>query len=176
VIVRTVARARRIRPASRAGRNGDSGESVRESDTGRVLGVAGRRCVTGVALGTGEGVIVGKSCVALPASITVLPTPFRSGIGPSGSAGSGRGLSTGGLRDRVVVEVTAVVSATEGAFQFCEVAMLAVATSLTDLTEIALDAIVIWARRTAGCFTETELTVHPAVPSPLVQPLVNVAF
>jgi hypothetical protein len=152
------------------------GESARESDTGRGLGLVGWGCATGVELGTGEGVMVGKRCVALPATITVLPTPFRSGIGPSGSAGSGRGLSTGGLRERVVGEATAVVSATVGAFQFCVVAMLAVATSFTDLTAVALDATAIWARRTAGCLTETELTVHAAVPSPLVQPLVNVAF
>jgi len=118
--------------------------------------------------------MIGKSCVALPACISVLPTPFRSGIGPSGSAGSGRGLSSGGLRDRA--QVTGVVSATVGAFQFCVVAMLAVAVSLTDLTEVALDASAIWARRTTGRFTETELTVQAAVPSPLVQPLMNVAF
>lgn len=128
-------------------------------------------------MGTGEGVMIGKSCVALPACITVLPTPFRSGIGPSGIAGSGRGLSGGGrLCDRAAMEVTAVVSATVGAFQLCAVAMLAVAVSWTDLTAVARDATGIWACRTTGCFTETELTVHAAVPSPLVQPLVNVAF
>ena len=171
-----MARAKRIRPASRAGRKGDPGESARESDAGRVLGLVGRGCAAGVALGTGEGVMIGKSCVALPASISVLPTPFRSGIGPSGSAGSGKGLSGGGLRECAEVAVTVVVSATVGAFQFCVVAMLAVAVSLTNLTEVALDATAIWACRTTGRLTETELTVHAAVPSPLVQPLVNVAF
>jgi hypothetical protein len=129
-----------------------------------------------VALGTGEGVMTGKSCVALPASMSVLPTPFRSGIGPSGSAGSGRGYCNFGLRDRAEAEVTAVVAATVGAFHFCVVTMLAVAVSLTDLIEVALDATAICACRTTGRFTETVLTVQAAVPSPLAQPLVKVAF
>ena len=138
--------------------------------------MVGRGCSTGVALGMGEGVMIGTSCVALPAAMYVLPTPFRSGIGPSGSSGSGRGLSGGGLRECAEVEVTAVVWAAVGAFQFCVMAMLAVAVSLTNLTAVALDATAIWACRTTGRLTETELTVHAAVPSPLVQPLVNVAF
>lgn len=54
--------------------------------------------------------------------------------------------------------------------------MLAVAVNLTGLTDAALDATAIWACRTTGCFTETELTVHADVPSPSVQPSVNVAF
>jgi hypothetical protein len=174
VIVRTMARAKRIRPASRAGRKCDLGESAGESNAGRVLGLVGRGCAAGVALGTGEGVMIGKSCVALPASISVLPTPFRSGIGPSGNSGSGRGYCNSGVCDRA--EVTAVVVATVGAFHFCVVTMLAVAVSLTDLIEVALDATAIWACRTTGRFTETVLTVQAAVPSPLVQPLVKVAF
>ena len=120
--------------------------------------------------------MIGKSCVTLPACTSVLPTPFRSGIGPSGSAGSGRGLNGGLVCDRAEIVVTTVVSATVGAFQFCVVAVLAVAVSLTDVIEIALDATAICACRTTGCFTETELTVHAAVPSPFGQPLVNVAF
>ena len=97
-------------------------------------------------------------------------------MGPSGSAGSDGGLSGGGLRDRTEAELTPVVSATLGAFQFCAVAMLAVAVTLTDVTKAALDATAIWACRTTGCATETELTVHADVPSPLAQPSVNVAF
>jgi hypothetical protein len=169
-----MARARRTTPITRAGGTGDLGESARESDTGLVLCSDGRECAAGVALGTGEGVITGKSCVALPASMSVLPTPFRSGIGPSGSAGSGRGYCNSGVCDRA--EVTAVVVATVGAFHFCVVTMLTVAVSLTDLIEVALDATAIWACRTTGRFTETVLTVQAAVPSPLVQPLVKVAF
>jgi hypothetical protein len=169
-----MARARRTTPITRAGGTGDLGESARESDTGLVLCLVGRGCPAGIALGTGEGVITGKSCVALPASMSVLPTPFRSGIGPSGNSGSGRGYCNSGVCDRA--EVTAVVVATVGAFHFCVVTMLAVAVSLTDLIEVALDATAIWACRTTGRFTETVLTVQAAVPSPLVQPLVKVAF
>jgi hypothetical protein len=176
VVVRTMASARRTAPITRAGGTGDLGERARESDTGPVICLVGRGCATGVALGTGEGVMTGKSCVALPASMSVLPTPFRSGIGPSGSAGSGRGYCNFGLRDRAEAEVTAVVAATVGAFHFCVVTMLAVAVSLTDLMEVALDATAICACRTTGRFTETVLTVQAAVPSPLAQPLVKVAF
>ncbi len=106
--------------------------------------------------------MIGKSCVALLGLYrSVLPTPFRSGIGPSGSAGSGSGLGSGGLRDRAEVEVTAVVSATVGAFQFCTVAMLARGRQLDRAsTRVALDATAIWACRTTGRFAETELTVH----------------
>jgi hypothetical protein len=136
VMVRTMARANRIRPATRAGGSGDPGESARETDTGLVVRLVGRGCAAGVALGTGDGVMTGKNCVALPARMTVLPTPFRSGIGPSGSAGSGMGSGSFGLRARVGIEVTAVVAATVGAFHFCAVTMLAVAVSLTDLTTV----------------------------------------
>jgi len=106
VIVSKIARARRLRPATPAGRSGDLGEIARESGTGPVLGFAGRGGAAGGELGTGEGVMTGKSCVASPASMSVLPTPFRSGIGPSGSSGSGRRGGSGGLRDRT--EITSV--------------------------------------------------------------------
>src|SRR5579864_1188923 len=149
-----MARARRIRPTTLAGRSGELGESARESGTGLVLCLVGRGCAAGVAVGTGDGVMTGKSCVALPASMSVLPTPFRSGIGPSGKAGSGSGYCNFGLRDRAEAEVTAVIAATVGAFHFCVVTMVAVAVSLSDLIEVALDATVIWACRTTGCFTE----------------------
>jgi len=108
--------------------------------------------------------------------MTVLPTPFRSGIGPSGSAGSGRGSSSFGLRARAGTAVTAVVAAIVGAFHFCVVTMLAVAISLTNLTVVALAATTIWACKTTGCLTFTKLTVQAADPSPFVQPLMNVAF
>ena len=54
--------------------------------------------------------------------------------------------------------------------------MLAVAVSFTDVTALALDETAIRACMTTGCFTETELTVHEALPSPLVHPLVKVGF
>jgi hypothetical protein len=73
-------------------------------------------------------------------------------------------------------EVTVTVSAAEGGVHFTEVTMLAVAVSFTEVTEVALAATGICACRTAGCLSDTELTVHVAVPSPLAQPLVNVGF
>jgi hypothetical protein len=81
VIASKIARARRLRPANPAGWSGDPGERARESGTGAVLRFPGRVGAAGVELGTGEGVMTGKSCVALPISMNVLPTPFRSGIG-----------------------------------------------------------------------------------------------
>jgi hypothetical protein len=72
--------------------------------------------------------------------------------------------------------VTAVVSAAAGGVHFSVVATLAVAVSFTELTEVAFDATAIWACRLVGCFAVTELMAHEAVPSPLVQPLVNVGF
>jgi hypothetical protein len=95
-------------------------------------------------------------------------------MGPSGSSGSGARPGSDGLGDDG--EVTAVISATVGACHFCVVTMLAVAVSFTDLTEVAPGATAIWACRTTGLFTGTGPTVHAAVPSPLAQPLVNVAL
>jgi hypothetical protein len=71
--------------------------------------------------------------------------------------------------------VTATVSAADGGVHFAEVAMLAVAVSITEVTEVALDATGICALRFVG-LSETELTVQVAVRSPLAQPLVNVGF
>ena len=72
--------------------------------------------------------------------------------------------------------MTATVSAADGGVHFTEVAMLAVAVSFTEVTEVAPDATGICALRFAGCLSDTELTAQLAVPSPLAQPLVNVGF
>ena len=72
--------------------------------------------------------------------------------------------------------MTAVVSSAAGGVHLVVAAMLAVAVSLTELTEFALDATVICASRTTGFVALTEPTVHEAVPPPLAQPLVNVGF
>jgi hypothetical protein len=105
-------------------------------------------------------------------------------MGPSGNVvrGEAPGDDFAGEADETGEEgeagadVTVTVSAAEGGVHFTEVTMLAVAVSVTEVTEVALDAIGICARRTAGCLSDTELTVHVAVPSPLAQPLVNVGF
>jgi hypothetical protein len=72
--------------------------------------------------------------------------------------------------------VTATVSSAAGGIHFAEVTMLAAAVSVTEPTELALDATGIWASRLTGCLSDTERTVQLAVLSPLTQPLVNVGF
>jgi hypothetical protein len=73
-------------------------------------------------------------------------------------------------------EVTAVVPAAAGGVHVAVLVMLAVAVSFTDVTDVALDATAICALRFTGLDVVTEATVHEAVPSPLVQPLVNSGF
>ena len=72
--------------------------------------------------------------------------------------------------------VTAVVPVAAGGVHLAVLAMLAVAVSFTDVTDVALDATAICALRFTGLAVVTEATVHEVVPSPLVQPLVNVGF
>jgi hypothetical protein len=69
--------------------------------------------------------------------------------------------------------VTATVTAADGGVHVAEVRTLAVAVSCTD---VASDPTGICACRLTGDVSETEATEHAAVPSPLAQPLVNVAF
>jgi hypothetical protein len=104
-----------------------------------------------------------------------LASSFSSGMGPRGSAASFSEPAPE-LADDVGAEVTAVVSTAAGGVQFWVVTMLAVAVSFTELTEVAPDPTATCACSSAGCFTDTELIVHSAVPSPLVQPLVNTGF
>ncbi len=73
-------------------------------------------------------------------------------------------------------EVTATVCAAEGRVHFTVVTTLAVAVSLTELTEIAPAATGTCASRSTACRSDTEPTVHVAVLFPLAQPLVNVGF
>jgi hypothetical protein len=72
--------------------------------------------------------------------------------------------------------VTAVVSAAAGGVHVAVVATLAVAVSFTELTEVAFDATAICASRLTVCPAVIDPTLHEAVPSPLVQPLLNVGF
>jgi hypothetical protein len=157
-----------------------------------LLGCVAALCGVGLALG--DGVMTGNRPAALPAPICVLicvlATPFRAGIGPSGRTAIC--VASGGAWVETVAffalfatsffvlvaeaAVTAVVSAAAGGVQFAVVVTLAVAVSFTELTEVAVDAIAIWACRVAGCFVVTEVMLHEAVPSPLAQPLVNVGF
>ncbi len=104
-----------------------------------------------------------------------LDTPLRAGTGPSGSGASGDGLGDGLAADGAAA-VTATVWPAAGGVHLAEVTMLAAAVSVTERTDLALDATGIWARRLTGCLSDTEPTVQVAVLSPLAQPLVNVGF
>jgi hypothetical protein len=121
----------------------------------------------------GDGVIAGNSPAALPAPMSRLASTFKFGMGPSGSVV--RCVAPGeALADEA--PVTDVVPVAEGGVHLAVVATLAVAVSFSELTEVAFDATAICAFRAAGAVGLTELTVQEAVPSPLVQPLVNSGF
>jgi hypothetical protein len=66
--------------------------------------------------------------------------------------------------------------AAAGGVHVAVVTTLAVAVSFTAVTEVAVDAIAIWAFRLAGWAVVTELMPHMAVPLPEAQPLLNVGF
>ena len=122
-----------------------------------------------------EGTIAGNRPAALPAPMSELDTPLRAGMGPSGS-GAADAVVAGGVAEEGAAAVTATISSAAGGVHFAEVTMLAVAVSVTELTELALDATGTWACRLTGCLSVTELTVQTAVLSPLAQPLVYVGF
>ena len=108
----------------------------------------------------------------------MLASAFRFGISPGGSGKVdtlGEAVADGDDL-AAAAEVTAVVPAAAGGVHLTVLAMLAVAVSVTDVTDVAPDATAICALRFAGLAVVTEATVHEAVPSPLVQPLVNSGF
>ena len=153
------------------------------SDTGEALAAGAALLGLGSAAAVGPGLvapddgpIVGNRAAAFPAPMSRLASPFRAGMGPSGSVAmcvaDGEALAD----FAGAAAVTAVVSAAAGGVHFCVVTTLAVAVSFTELTEVAFAATAIWACRLAGCFAVTELMLHEAVPSPLAQPLLNAGF
>ena len=109
-----------------------------------------------------------------------LETPFRFGIGPSGSVVSGKApgddAAGGELAGHAGAAVTATVSAADGGVHFSVVTTLAVAVSVTEVSELASAATGICALRETGCLSDTELTAQLAAPSPLRLPLVNAGF
>lgn len=129
----------------------------------------------------GDGVMAGNSRAALPAPISTLAAPFRLGIGPSGSTAR-LALSAGPLAGGVAktgadtgAAVTAVVSAAAGGVHVAAVVTVAVAVSFTEVTEVAVAATAMPASKLTACLSVTEAMAHEAVPSPLAQPLLNVA-
>ena len=100
---------------------------------------------------------------------------FRFGMGPSGSTMSGEAPAEDVDLPAAVAAVTAVLSLAAGGVHLAVVVTLAVAVSLTELTEDALEATAICAFRPVACLSVTEPSVHDAV-SFLLQPLVNTGF
>ena len=97
-------------------------------------------------------------------------------MGPSGSVVPGVAVGeepAGELAAGAGAAVTATVTAADGGVHVAWVTTLAVAVSRT---EVAPDPTRICACRLTGDVSETEPTVHAAVPSPLAQPLVNAGF
>jgi hypothetical protein len=135
-------------------------------------------------LGVADGLIAGNRPDASPAPMSWLEMPFRFGIGPSGRLVCGETPGDDAPADELADElagdadaaVTATVSAAEGGVHLSVVATLAVAVSVTEVTELAPAATGICALSDAGCLSDTELTVQLAVPSPLRQPPVNTGF
>ena len=178
VTVSMTATASAISPATWPVSPGSTNAMAEEEGTGlRGLSGAG---VPGEGLGVADGLIAGNRSAALPAPMSWLEAPLRSGIGPSGSAPSGTTLAGDELAGDVAGEagaaVTVTVSAADGGVHLSVVTMLAVAVSFTEVTEVALAATGICALSETGCLSDTELTVQLAVPAPLAQPLTNLGF
>ena len=153
-----------------------------ESGLGRFCPGAAAAWLPGDGLGVAAGLIAGNRPEASPASISRLEeTAFRFGIRPSGSLLTGEILADDALDDDLdgdadAAAVTATVTAAEGGVHFSVVTTLAVAVSFTEVTELALAATGICARKDTGCLSDTAPTAQLAVPSPLRQPLVNTGF
>ena len=181
-----MANASAMSPATWPVRPGWPSPWAEESETGSAFRLGGCGWIPGEELGVADGLIAGNRPDALPAPMSLLDTPLRLGMAPSGRGASSAGTAAeeapaDGLADDLAGDadaaaVTATVSAADGGVHFAEVTMLAVAVSFTEVTEVAPDATGTWAARFAGCLSDTEVTVQPAVPSPLAQPLVNDGF
>jgi hypothetical protein len=170
-----------ISPTTWAVKTGVSAETGDASDTGAVSCVLGCAAAVGPRLAPApcDGLIVGNRPAALPAPISRLASPFRSGTGLSGGAAAcvAPGEPLAELFALLAeAAVTAVVSAAAGGVHFAVVATLAVAVSFTELTEVALDGTATRASRLTLFLAVTEPMLHEAVPSPLAQPLLKVGF
>jgi hypothetical protein len=177
-------------------KTGVPSETGDASETGAALRLVGCAVPVAVAvavgpgLARGDGLIVGNRPAALPAPMSKLAWPLRAGMGPSGStarfgvAGEAFAFAFAfafalalALADFAgAAAVTAVVMAAAGGVHAAVVTTLAVTVSLTEVTEVAVDATAIWALRLVGWAVVTELTPHTAVPLPEAQPLLNVGF
>lgn len=156
-----------------------------DSETGLAFCLPPCGWIPGDGLGLAEGVMGGNRPEASPAPMSELETPFRFGMGPSGRL-VGEALPAEELAAEAdaeaeaeadaEAEVRVTVSVAAGGVHFSEVTMLAVAVSLTDVTDVALAATGICASAETGFVSDIEATAQVAVPLPLSQPLVNVGF
>ena len=177
VTVSRTAAASAISPATWPVRPGWTNAMAEEEGAGLPCASPPGAGLPGEGLGVADGLIAGNRPEASPAPMSRLETPFRFGIGPSGSAVSG-GIAgddalAGELDGEAGAAVTATVSVADGGVHWSVVATLAVAVSVTEVTELASAATGICAFRDTGCWSDTELTAQLAVPSPLRQPPVN---
>ena len=180
VTVSRTATASAISPATWPVSPGWTNAMAEEEGSGLPLASPLGAGLPGEGLGVSDGLIAGNRPEASPAPMSWLETPFRFGIGPSGSVVSGGipgdNAPGGELAGDADAAVTATVSAADGGVHFSVVTTLAVAVSVTEVTELAPAATGICALRVTGCLSDTELTPQLAVPSPLRQPLVNTGF
>jgi hypothetical protein len=169
----------------------DTGDA---SASGVVFCWPGWVAAVGWGLAVGDSPIVGNRPDALPGPMSVLDSPFRAGMGPSGSTtmreASPEAEPLADFLAEVLAEVlvdflaellaeaavTEVVAAAAGGVHFVLVTALAVAVSATELTEVALAATGICASMLTSWPLVIDPTLHEAVPSPLAQPLLNAGF
>ena len=180
VTVSRTATASAISPATWPVSPGWTNAMADEEGTGLLSASPPGAWVPGTGLGVSDGLIAGNRPEALPAPMIRLATPLRSGIGPSGRLAPGEipsgDVPVGELDGEADAAVTETVSVAAGGVHFAVVTTLAVAVSVTEVTELALAATGICARRDTGCLSCTEPTAQLAVPSPLRQPLVYTGF
>ena len=151
-----------------------------DEGAGRPFAPPPSACPPGNGLGVADGLIAGNRPEASPAPMSWLEMPFRFGIGPSGRLVPGEtpgdDAPAAELAGDADAAVTVTVSAAEGGVHLSVVVTLAVAVSVTEVTELAPAATGICALRDTGCLSDTEPTAQLAVPSPLRQPPVNTGF
>ena len=128
------------------------------SETGAVFPLVGcAAAAVGPGLAPDDGPIAGNRPDALPAPMNMLASPFRAGMGPSGSTATcvGSGEAVADFFVEADAAVTAVVSAAAGGVHLVVLTTLAVAVSFTEPTEVAFAATAICAFRLVA-FVVTE--------------------
>jgi hypothetical protein len=147
VIARMSASPSATSPTTCAPTTGVPSGSVAESATGRVPFESASPAPPGAGLGTDEGLIVGNKPDTLPPGLRVEPVPFSEGSPTAGivEVDPATGLVGGLVGEPVDVELVfldAAVTDTDSAADGSEVTpfALAVAVSVTDVTELAFEA------------------------------------